>query len=386
MMKLTQHYVSTFYVVSPASSPSAIHKAKSQLFINGYKMSKYLPVHHYQKAGVGVLFALCWLVLGSCFTSAAQNYWLTGSFSVMELESRKVSISYCCLLRQVMDHLQFPPPVYELVDIHKNHVKLHVETTDLGFSHTYTFDGGEGEKLEASSEKAAKDAVRHFEARQKHDALESKERLLQKPPVNWLSAFPEKAGAKDVFIDYLDVLHVLTVETCARVSTTESSELALQGYVAWLTVYCPGETVNMECINSDICVGEAAVRQNAVVKVVSFLQCRYRIEIIDLNYGHEKYAGIKCSLARESYMSAQERVLGVQGTLHLAPFLDEHECSTPRSLCNKIPSASLPPNTPRKRRARPTFKRTGASNQPPALNFVRVPSDLEAVFKRRKRN
>ncbi|XP_021740461.1 uncharacterized protein LOC110706808 isoform X2 [Chenopodium quinoa] len=83
---------------------------------------------------------------------------------VMELEPRKISISYCSLLKQVLDHLQFPPPVYELVDITKNHVKLHVETTDLGFSHTYTFDGGKGEKLQASSEKAAEDAVRHLRA------------------------------------------------------------------------------------------------------------------------------------------------------------------------------------------------------------------------------
>ncbi|XP_021740454.1 uncharacterized protein LOC110706808 isoform X1 [Chenopodium quinoa] len=140
----------------------------------------------------------------------------------------------------------------------------------------------------------------------------------------------------------------------------------------------------MECIISDVCIGDAATKQNAAMKAVTFLQCKYKLDIIYLNYGQQKYAGIKCSLARESYMSAQERVLGVQGTLHLAPFLDDRDCSTPRSLCNKIPSASLPPNTPRKRRARPTFKRAGVANQPAAINFVKVPSDLEVVFKRAK--
>ncbi|XP_021725787.1 uncharacterized protein LOC110692999 isoform X4 [Chenopodium quinoa] len=314
--------------------------------------------------------------------------------------TRKVSISFSCLLQQVVEYLKIPQPAYYLVDARKNAVKLVLETDPgLGF---YVYEGGPAKTVGESREIAAEKGVRslrmeyniqvedltskkikklqrcEFLYQMKRIKLESMEREAGKVPVKWPDVPNHKRCKKYVCIDYMDVLRTLTVETKARVSAVNTFKLGPEKFISWLTIYAPTIATGMECVFSAARADCKATKQEAARRAVDFLRTAYNLDIVDLNYGNGVYAGIKCSLARESYLVAKERVLGIQGALHLAPFLGEDGCITPKSAVHKIPTPALPPPPPRKPKARPSFS-DRFTHEPFA-----VPPELDTLFKRRK--
>ncbi|XP_021722599.1 uncharacterized protein LOC110690063 isoform X2 [Chenopodium quinoa] len=315
-------------------------------------------------------------------------------------ETRKVSISFSCLLQQVVEYLKIPQPAYYLVDTRKNAVKLVPETDpSLGF---YVYEGGPAKKVGELRERAAENVFRslrmeyniqvgdltskkikklqrcEFLYQIKRIELESMEREAGKVPVKWPDVPNQKRCKKYVCIDYMDVLRTLIVETKARVSPVETFKLGPAKFISWLTIYAPSIATGMECIFSAVRADCKATKQEAAKRAVDFLRTAYNLDIVDLKYGNGFYAGIKCSLARESYLAAKERVLGIQGALHLAPFLGEDGCITPKSVAHRILTPTLPPPPPHKARARPSFG-DRLSQKP-----FSVPPELDNLFKRRK--
>ncbi|XP_021741140.1 uncharacterized protein LOC110707426 [Chenopodium quinoa] len=338
-----------------------------------------------------------------CFWVLLQSYDLAvggdTAGSVAGPQTRKISISFSSLLKQVVEYLKLPPPAYYLVDVRKNSVKVDLETIP-GVESVY--EGGAAETVGESREKAAEDAVRslrieysvqvedltskeicklercEFLYQMKRIELESVERAGSEVPVKWPSVPNHKKRKKYVCIDYTDVLRVLALETKARVSEVETFQVKPGKFLSWVTIYAPSIATGMECTFSTVHACSRATKQDAAKKAVEFLRTAFNLDIIDLIYGNGVYAGIKCSLARESYLAAKERVLGIQGALHLAPFLGEDGCVTPKSAVHKIPSPALPPPPPHKPRARSSFGACYGSQPSPA------PAELDAFFKRRK--
>uniref|UniRef100_A0A803MUI3 Uncharacterized protein n=1 Tax=Chenopodium quinoa TaxID=63459 RepID=A0A803MUI3_CHEQI len=254
-------------------------------------------------------------------------------------ETRKVSISFSRLLQQVVEYLKLPVPTDYLVDVRKNSVKVVMETDlDLGPS---VYEGGPAATVTKSREKAAENAMNRIE-------LEEKERGAKQVPVKRPTVPDHKRRKKYVCIDYMDVLHTLYSETKVRISQVDTFNVGPGKFVSWVTIYGSSIATRVECF------------------------------LIDLNYGNGIYAGIKCSLARESYLAAKERVLEIQGALHLAPFLVEEGCVTPKSAVHRIPTPTPPQPPPHKPRARLSFSARYSGQPSP------VPAELDSFFKRRK--
>uniref|UniRef100_A0A803MQS7 hAT-like transposase RNase-H fold domain-containing protein n=1 Tax=Chenopodium quinoa TaxID=63459 RepID=A0A803MQS7_CHEQI len=262
--------------------------------------------------------------------------------------------------------------------------------------------GGPVDTLKASIKKASEQAVRGLRAKfgvqvddfssdrigrlercgflyeMKRLGLESIEKPNGKTPVRWPSVPNQKRAAKYVCIDYLYVLRTLAADTGASVSSVEALAIADKKCIAWLTICNPYSSGGLECIYSSLTGKCKTAVQDAAKKRVDFLCSSYNLNIVDLNHTDVIYAGIKCALAKESFMAVKERVLGVQQPLHLPPFFTAAECSTPKSTAHQLKSSSCPLAAPRKPKARPN-KASRATLTP-----VAVPKDLELVFKRRK--
>uniref|UniRef100_A0A803LWN6 Uncharacterized protein n=1 Tax=Chenopodium quinoa TaxID=63459 RepID=A0A803LWN6_CHEQI len=282
---------------------------------------------------------------------------LAVKFVVMRPETLKVTISFQCLLNQVIGFLKLAAPTYSLTGITGNAVTLTL-VTDCDLS-PYIFEGGPAVTLDASREFAAEQATRFLRAEyglQIHDlSSEAKYRLdlcaflyemkriaidsLNKPKPPEKNRWPvppvRPHGDKYICIDYIDVLRVVVVATKARVSVIEVAELATTKWVAWLTVYPPG-SIDMECIYSQVMSSCKAAKQDAAKRAIQFLRICYNVDIIDLNHGKGVYSGIKCALSRESYMS--------------------------------IPTPALPPAAPRKPKASSSFGEHAVQRSVPVLD------------------
>ncbi|XP_021737066.1 uncharacterized protein LOC110703594 [Chenopodium quinoa] len=208
--------------------------------------------------------------------------------------------------------------------------------------------------------------------------LESIEKPNGKTHVRWLAVPGQKRAAKYVCIDYLDVLRPLVAETGARVSSVDVLEIADKKWIAWLSIFTSFTSAGLECVYSSFSGKCKTAAQDAAKKGVNFLCSSYNLNIIVLNHSNVVYARIKCSLAKESFMTFKERVLGVQQPLHLPPFFTAAECSRPKFAEQQLKSSNCPPAAPRKCKAR------SSTASRPAITPVAVPEDLELVFKRRK--
>ncbi|XP_021742924.1 uncharacterized protein LOC110709005 isoform X2 [Chenopodium quinoa] len=315
-------------------------------------------------------------------------------------ETRKVSISFTHLLHQVVAYLKLPVPAYYLVDVGKNAVKIVMET-DPGLGPSM-YEGGPATTIRESREKAAENVVRalrmefsiqvedftsrkikrleraEFLYQMKRIELEAIERGTGQVPVKWPAVPDHKRRKKYVCIDYMDVLHTLSFETKARISEVDTFNVGPGKFVSWVTIYGSSVATGVECFFSAVRADLKATKQDAARKAVDFIRTTYNLDMVDLNYGNRIYAGIKCSLARESYLAAKERVLGIQGALQLAPFLVEESFVTPKSAVHRIPAPTLPPPPPHKPRSRPSFSARYTGHLSP------TPAELDSFFKRRK--
>uniref|UniRef100_A0A803MNZ8 Uncharacterized protein n=1 Tax=Chenopodium quinoa TaxID=63459 RepID=A0A803MNZ8_CHEQI len=210
-------------------------------------------------------------------------------------ETRKVSISFSRLLHQVVEYLKLPVPAYYLVDVGKNAVKVVMET-DPGLGPT-VYEGGQATTVRESREKAAENVVRSLQ-------------MEFNVPKKWLTVSDHKRRKKYVCIDYMDVLHTLSSVTKVHVSKVNTFTIGPGKFVSWVTIYGSSVATGVECFFSAVRADLKATKQDVAKKDVDFIRTSHNLDIVDLNYGNEIYADIKCSLARESYLAPKERCWG----------------------------------------------------------------------------
>uniref|UniRef100_A0A803NDR0 Uncharacterized protein n=1 Tax=Chenopodium quinoa TaxID=63459 RepID=A0A803NDR0_CHEQI len=251
-------------------------------------------------------------------------------------------------------------------DVRKNSVKVDLETIP-GVESVY--EGGAAETVGESREKAAEDAVRslrieysvqvedltskeicklercEFLYQMKRIELESVERAGSEVPVKWPSV-PNQRSARN--------MSVLTTQMfCA--------------FLLWRLKHV-FQKLRLSKLN-----------QGSSCHGLQFMPPQLLLEWSALSALSMPVLGLPSKMQlRRLYLAAKERVLGIQGALHLAPFLGEDGCVTPKSAVHKIPSPALPPPPPHKPRARSSFGACYGSQPSPA------PAELDAFFKRRK--
>ncbi|XP_021747531.1 uncharacterized protein LOC110713390 isoform X1 [Chenopodium quinoa] len=183
-------------------------------------------------------------------------------------ETRKVSISFSRLLHQVVEYLKLPLPAYYLADVGKNAVKVVMET-DPGLGPD-VYEGGQAATVRESREQAAENVVHslrmefsiqvedltakkinrleraEFLCQMKRIKLEAMERGVGQVPVKWPAVPDHKRRKKFVCIDYMDVLHTLSLETKVRISKVDNFNVGPGKFISWVTIYGSSVATGME--------------------------------------------------------------------------------------------------------------------------------------------
>ncbi|XP_021729685.1 uncharacterized protein LOC110696645 isoform X1 [Chenopodium quinoa] len=181
-----------------------------------------------------------------------------------------------------------------------------------------------------------------------------------------------------VTIDFVGFLGVVVTRTGAEVSPLETVWVEILGFVSWLTVSCPHNGGEMECIYSDACPELTDARQKASKRAIHYLVTKYNLEIIDANYGAVSEKHVACSALKRRFYQLKE---------HLAAREENFatdECLTPTSERFQIPKIGLPPAAPMKRRLVTALEAASSSTVRVAEPLVYDIPELETVWNRAK--
>ncbi|KAL9231713.1 hypothetical protein vseg_006904 [Gypsophila vaccaria] len=199
---------------------------------------------------------------------------------------------------------------------------------------------------------------------------------------------PQKEVSQFVCVDYVMLLEVIFRKIEISSTPIETIENGANRYTAWITITPKNLVCGKECIFSDDCESLAQAKQNLAKKVILFLVPLYNLEIVDANHSllDRKYGEVLLALERESYLTAKERVLGIQEPIEPSLLLMEEECITPTGAAFRIPTMNSAPLPLKKRLSRPIEDiGTSVGNLgTKSRSFFVVPDNLETVFKRPK--
>ncbi|XP_021742981.1 uncharacterized protein LOC110709075 isoform X2 [Chenopodium quinoa] len=196
----------------------------------------------------------------------------------------------------------------------------------------------------------------------------------------------EDASFHDVHVslDFAQVLGVLVRKTGVSVTGIETTRLEGHGYMSWLMVTCPRNSISMECIFSDPCLEVHIAEQRVAKKECFFVASVCNLEIVDAYYGSAAKISGECSLLREKYLILKGHLECLESNSKQADSvngLGNDACVTPTDEANQIPVLVLPPNLPAKRRINSSEPSTSGVGVQIPDNLVLGLSDLEAVYK-----
>uniref|UniRef100_A0A803MT03 Uncharacterized protein n=1 Tax=Chenopodium quinoa TaxID=63459 RepID=A0A803MT03_CHEQI len=137
-----------------------------------------------------------------------------------------------------------------------------------------------------------------------------------------------------------------------RCTPIETIEHLSDQYISWFTVIHHKNSSSFRCLFSDYCPGPAAAKQNLARKVVDYLIDVFNLQIVDANYRETtcRFDAILCTLDRESYLRAKERVLGIKEELEPSALLVEQDCITSVGKEFQVP-VSVSPDIPSNKRS-----------------------------------
>uniref|UniRef100_A0A803LAA2 Uncharacterized protein n=2 Tax=Chenopodium quinoa TaxID=63459 RepID=A0A803LAA2_CHEQI len=320
-------------------------------------------------------------------------------YEVMAIQSSKIAIPFRPLLGQLIDCLNFPKPVYGFIDRDRNNACVRIRT-ECGKSE-FVFFGGEANTVEESQERAAQKAVQKLmnqfgvrvndftsdRARMyqlcsklfKHKVVElCSEKGIVMPGAQKVLGKKPSGDVVHVTIDFVGFLGAVVTRTGAEVSPLETIWVENLGFVSWLTVSCPHNGGEMECIYSDACPELADARQKAAKRTIHYLVTKYNLEIIDANYGAILEKHVACSALKRRFYQLKEHL-----TAREENFATD-ECLTSTSERFRIPEIGLPPAAPVKRRSVTALDAASSSTVRVAEPLVSGIPELEIVWKRAK--
>ncbi|KAL9232388.1 hypothetical protein vseg_007503 [Gypsophila vaccaria] len=322
----------------------------------------------------------------------------------------QVLLPFRPLLKQIAESLHLTEPIYRFVDKLKNNVYVLIK--DARKHKPFLYVGGEAGNVVDSCEKAAQKAVCYL-IRKFHIVVEDisycrhenvarcanlyrlkrvELSMSSKGKSNSLTVkkanTPQKEVSQFVCVDYVMLLEVIFRKIEISSTPIETIENGANRYTAWITITPKNLVCGKECIFSDDCESLAQAKQNLAKKVILFLVPLYNLEIIDANHSllDRKYGEVLLALERESYLTAKERVLGIQEPIEPSLLLMEEECITPTGAAFRIPTMNSAPLPLKKRLSRPIEDiGTSVGNLgTKSRSFFVVPDNLETVFKRPK--
>ncbi|XP_021722715.1 uncharacterized protein LOC110690190 [Chenopodium quinoa] len=292
----------------------------------------------------------------------------------MARRSNRVCVPFQPILEKVVSWLQFPSPVYGFIDAAKNNVFVRVNTPNSRTK--FIFYGGDATTVEESCDRAAHKAVKRlvcrFSVRVSDFTYERMKmyHLCVKLYKNLcaelvqdredLSRIRAECITREdvpfheihVGFDFVQFLGVLVRKTGVTVTGIETTQLEGHGYMSWLMVTCPHNSIGMECIFSDPCAEKDIAQQRVAKKACFFISSVLHLEIVDVNYGSVAKLSADCSLIRERYLVLKGHVQCLGGNSRqpeAASCLVSDECVTPTDEANQIPVLALPPTVPAKR-------------------------------------
>ncbi|XP_021726499.1 uncharacterized protein LOC110693657 isoform X2 [Chenopodium quinoa] len=317
----------------------------------------------------------------------------------MAIQSRKIAIPFQPLLGQLVDCLNFPKPIYGFIDKDRNNACVCIRT-ECGKSE-FVFFGGEANTVQESQERAAQKAVQKLmsqfgvqvsdftsnRARMyqlcsklfKHKVVElCREKGIEMPTAQKNLGKKPSNEVIHVTIDFVSFLGAVVTRTGAEVSPLETIWVEDLGFVSWLTVSCPHNGAEMECIYSDPCPEVTGVKQKAAKRAIHYLVTKYSLEIIDANYGAALEKSVACNAFKSRFYQLKE---------HLAAREENFagdECLTPTSERFQIPKVGVPPPAPMKRRSATPLDAASSSTIRVSEPLVSGIPELETVWKRTK--
>ncbi|XP_021713933.1 uncharacterized protein LOC110682034 [Chenopodium quinoa] len=318
----------------------------------------------------------------------------------------KVFVPFQPLLEKVVAWLKFPSPVYGFIDFAKNNVFVRVNKPNSRAR--FIFYGGDASSAEESRERAAHKAVKRLICRfnvQVSDFTYERikmYRLCVKLYKNRcaelvqdredLSRIRAECSTKEVvpfndvhvLVDFAQFLGVLVRKTGVTVTAIETTKLEGHGYMSWLMVTCPHNSIAMECIFSEPCPETNIAEQRVAKKACFFIASVFNLEIVDANYGAVAKISEECSLIREKYSLLKGHLDCLERSFNQAEpvnCLVNDECATPTAEANQIPVLALPPTLPNKRRFALTELSTSGVEVQNSERLVTDLPDLESIFK-----
>ncbi|XP_057252420.1 uncharacterized protein LOC125499595 [Beta vulgaris subsp. vulgaris] len=324
----------------------------------------------------------------------------------MSLSSMR--IPFQPLLKQITECLSFQVPAYGVLDSSKNNACVAVRPECGPIAYVYV--GGEATTLDESCDRAAEKAVHDLISKygvHVEDFTAGKKRMFDRCGHLYRLKRVELEGVEKGFpsgmplevehlnasssvwhttLDYMSVLPMVVKHTQALLTPLESICFVGVKHTSWQTITCPHSAHGTTCIFGNACASLAESKQSVAKKAITFMMHTYNFSIIDANYKAADYTSILCALERESYLTTKERVLNIQEPIQPSPLVVDQDCLTPRGKQFQIPTMVSPPFPPKKRKARSSFGSVPSTSKNSAVPLLCIPSELETVMKRIKKD
>lgn len=277
------------------------------------------------------------------------------------------------LLVSMTECLGYVQPLYLYTDVSNNRVSVCIRTLSKPVS--YVYDGGEAATLEESCEKAAREAILDLKMRTDMYILDLTSRELDvidrstslyklkrveleriEKGLSKVEFMEKEDGQSDGFsrviqVDYVSILSVV-LQCCDICSTTfEVLELGIGGFMAWFTLPPTAGGRLPKNLFGDYRHSRALAKQSLAVKVIEYLRPLYNFQVVDANYNPAEMKShiLACNVARDNYLAAKERILGVKKEVLNSPPMPDQECLTPTGSANQIPESKTLPHLVKKR-------------------------------------
>ncbi|XP_074318893.1 uncharacterized protein LOC141655728 [Silene latifolia] len=253
---------------------------------------------------------------------------------VLPVTPNKITIPFHPLLKQIAAVLQFPEPVYHILDLSKNSAYVSVKTNlrDITFSYV----GGRADTVEESCEVAAKKAVLNISKRWgvivedltfvRYRCLDRCSRLyrLKRNELEDIVKGESRGDLEEnvpdspsrirhVSLDYVPLLRKIFNTIAVQATPLETLRHCAGRYTSWITIQPLFNNASKEVFIGPACDTLAHAKSELARKVIMYLIPAYNLEIVDANYGSRasKIALLLYNLEQESYLTIRARMTGI---------------------------------------------------------------------------
>ncbi|KAK9698415.1 hypothetical protein RND81_08G102700 [Saponaria officinalis] len=331
---------------------------------------------------------------------------------VLPVIANRITIPFHPVLKQITNALQFPEPVYHVLDLSKNNAYVSVKTSIMQSptkNLTLTYVGGTADTIEDSCEVAAKKAV--------HDLIKKWGILVEDLTYEQCGCL-ERCGqlyrlkctelqsivkgedrdhleehvpgspvnVRHVFLDYMPLLRKIFRTVAVQCTALETVKHCADRYTSWMIIQPLFNSASKRVFIGPSCDTLACAKNYLAKKVIMYLIPAYNLEIIDVNYQtrDSKFASLRCNMELESYLSIRGRMFQIVEEPAFSSLLIERD-----EMGHENATADIPTITPApvKTKAYKHMRLASSSNMVvcqagPYPVYYKVPTQQETNSKR----